>query len=393
MGKKAKEIVRLRFRTLKNGEKSAYFDIYENGVRQYLWQEERLLAGSDDASLEHNSNVMQVLEERRRSLIAEFTIDKSGIANRSFNTDITLLQWIDTYRKELSTRACHSYMCGLSKLQDYLYSYNGSMLLKDVNEETAVSFYEYLKTRKCTNNEDHTLTEGTIWYLLKMLGNCLNGAIRARYIDTNPCRGILSVCRRRQKKRGLECLSKNELIKLIDTPYRMAFVKRVFLFACFTGATPETLGLLQWKHIYKKDGRIWAILKQTRSGRDIAVPLSKMAIACLPPRRRAKGSCPVFEFRTGMVMRYHLNNWRKEAGITTSLSFITARNTYASLLLGADADFYTASYMMGFSSTKYMEEYAGYLNTNNYDAVAKMNDLLGCIVDIISPNTTSITER
>ena len=89
MVKKAKEIVRLRFRTLKNGEKSAYFDIYENGVRQYLWQEERLLPESDDASREHNSNVLQVLEERRRSLIAELTIDKSGIANRSFNTEIT----------------------------------------------------------------------------------------------------------------------------------------------------------------------------------------------------------------------------------------------------------------------------------------------------------------
>lgn len=384
MVKKAKEIVRLRFRTLKNGEKSAYFDIYENGVRQYLWQEERLLPESDDASREHNSNVLQVLEERRRSLIAELTIDKSGIANRSFNTEITLLQWIEVYRKELSTRACHSYMCGLSKLKDYLSGFNEGILLKDVNEETAVSFYEYLKAHKCTNNEDHTLGEGSIWYLLKILGNCLNGAIRARYIDTNPCRGMLSVCRKRQKKRGLECLSKNELIKLIDTPYRMEFIKRMFLFACFTGATPETLRLLRWKHIYKKDGRTWAILKQTRSGKDIAVPLTEIAIACLPPRRRAKGSCYVFEFRTEMVMRYHLNNWRTEAGITTSLRFITARNTYASLLLNADADFYTAGYMMGFSSTKYMEEYEGYLNGKNYDAVAKMDDILDCLTDIES---------
>lgn len=41
MGKKAKETVKLRFKTLKNGEKSAYFDIYRNGVREYLWQDGR----------------------------------------------------------------------------------------------------------------------------------------------------------------------------------------------------------------------------------------------------------------------------------------------------------------------------------------------------------------
>lgn len=47
---KAKEIVKLRFKKLKNGEKSAYFDIYRNGVREYLWQNERLLQEDDDTA-------------------------------------------------------------------------------------------------------------------------------------------------------------------------------------------------------------------------------------------------------------------------------------------------------------------------------------------------------
>ena len=48
MGKKAKETVKLRFKTLKNGEKSAYFDIYRNGVREYLWQDGRLIPETDE---------------------------------------------------------------------------------------------------------------------------------------------------------------------------------------------------------------------------------------------------------------------------------------------------------------------------------------------------------
>lgn len=378
MDKKAKEIVKLRFRKLKNGEQSTYFDIYTNGVRQFLWQEERIVPEHGDADKEHNRNVMDVLEQRRRLLTAELTIDKSGIANRSFNTDITLLDWLDIYHKEVSTRAKQTYLSGFSRLKDFLRAFNANVKLKDVDENFVVSFYEFLKAHPSSTNEEQTLTEGTIWYHLKILANSLNGAIRERYIDTNPCRNTLKVCRRKQKKRGLVCLSQKEIIKLIDTPCHQEYVKRVFLFVCFTGATPETLKNLKWKHIYKKDGRTWAILKKVRSehGKDITVPLTDMAVACLPARRRAKGSCPVFEMRHSMVMLYHLRKWREKAGIATPLSYIIAKNTYASLLLNADADFYTAGYMMGFSSTRYMEEYDGYLYGHRYDSVEKLDSLI-----------------
>ena len=55
---KAKEIVKLRFKKLKNGEKSAYFDIYRNGVREYLWQDERLLPELDEVTKENNQKLM-----------------------------------------------------------------------------------------------------------------------------------------------------------------------------------------------------------------------------------------------------------------------------------------------------------------------------------------------
>lgn len=378
MDKKAKEIVKLRFRKLKNGEQSAYFDIYANGVRKYLWQEERIIPEHEESDKEHNQRVMATLGERRRSLIAELTIDKSGIANRSFNTELTLLQWIDIYEKELSTRAKHSYMRGFSRLKSLLTAFNADIKLKDVDEHFIESFYEFLKTNPCTGKEEKTFTEGTIWYYLKMLGNCMNGAIRERHIDANPCRSTLSVCRKRQKKRGLTCLSQKELVRLIDTPCHQAYVKRIFLFACFTGATPETLRNLQWKHIYKKDGRTWAIFKKVRSvhGKDITVPLTDMAVTCLPPRCRAKGSSPVFEMRGTMVMMYHLRKWRKKAKITTQLNYIVAKNTYASLLLCAKADYYTAGYMMGFQSTRYMEEYEGYRNIQRHDSVGKLDKVI-----------------
>lgn len=386
MGKKAKEIVRLRFKTLRNGEKSAYFDIYVNGVREYLWQEERILPDSAPGAEEHNRVVLEKFEQRRRSLTSELTLDRSGISNRSFYSDLTLLQWLDVYHRELSSRAKYTYMSGFARLKVLLASFNAEIRLRDVNEEFVVSFYEFLKEQRCTNNVEHTFTEGTIWYHMKILGNCLNGAIRDRHIDTNPCRNTLSVIRRRQKKRGLACLSQKELIRLVDTPCHIAYAKRMFLFSCFTGATLETLSKLCWKHIFKKEGRTWAILKSPRSNRDrdITIPLTDMAAACLPHRRRVKGSCPVFEMREKSVLHYHLRKWAERAGITTPLNFIIAKNTYASLLLNADADFYTAGYMMGFSSTRYMEEYEGYLNGKQYDAVDKLNDFLeGTIIETL----------
>lgn len=383
MGKKAKELVKLRFRKLKNGETSAYFDVYSNGVREYLWQQERLLPETDDAAREHNRNLLTILEQRRRSLTAELTIDKSGIADRSFNTDMTLLQWLEIYKKELSGRAKDSYMSGVSRISDLLKSFRPDILLKDVNEGFAVLLYEYLKAQPAYGDSDHTVTEGTIWYFLKILGNCMNGAIRERLVDHNPFKDLLSACRKRQKKRCLTCLSQKDIVKLLDTPYEVTYVKRVFLFACFTGVTPEMLHNLCWKHIYKKDGRTWAILKRTRSGNGetISIPLTDMAIACLPHRCRAKGSCPVFEHRNIQFIRFHLKIWREKAGITSPMNFRVARNTYASLLLDADADLYTAGYMMGFSSTTYMMEYEGYINAKRYDSVEKMDAEFSKIIE------------
>lgn len=389
---KAKEIARLRFKTLKNGEKSAYFDIYRNGVREYLWQEEHLLPETDDTAKEHNQKALLMFDERRRSLIAELTIDKSGIANRSFNTDITLLQWLDIYGKELSERATISYMRGYSKLKGNLAAFNPDILLKDVNEDFVVSFFDYLQELPCSYNREKTLKFESAWNLLKKLGNSMNGAIRARYIDTNPCRNLLSVCLRRRKTRDLVCLSQDELLKLIDTPYRQGYIKRQFLFACFTGATPKSMEGLCWKDIRKKDGRTWATLRQTRSSRDITIPLTDMAVACLPPRRRAKGSCHVFDCRSQAVTDIHLKKWREETGITTPLTFIVARNTYASLLLGADADYYTGAYMMGFCSTDYMEEYEGYLNGKRFDAVEKMDTVFGNVIENIAETRKVNTE-
>lgn len=377
---KAKEIVKLRIKKLKNGEKSAYFDIYRNGVREYLRQEERLLPEGDDTAKEHNQKLMLLFEERRRSLIAELTIDKSGIANRSFNTNITLLQWLDLYEVELSQRASRSYMRGYSKLKDYITGFNADILLKDVTEDFVISFFDYLKAQPCTNHNEKTLSFESCWDMLKKLGNSMNGAIRERYIDANPCHSLLAVCLKKKKKRPLVCLSHEELLKLIDTPYRKEYVKRQFLFACFTGSTPKTIESLCWKHIYKKEGRTWAILRQSRSGRDIEVPLSDMAVACLPPRRRAKGSSHVFECRQHTILAINNENWRKEAGIETPLNYIVAKNTYASLLLGAGADYYTAAYMMGFCTTDYMEEYEGYLNGKRYDSVEKMDIVFSDII-------------
>ena len=380
MGKKAKETVKLRFKTLKNGEKSAYFDIYRNGVREYLWQDDRLIPETNEDAKKQNAAIMQKLEEKRRSLIAELTIDQSGIADRSFNTGLMLTEWIDVYKEELGQRATKYYLQGVEVLKRRLEDFKPGLLLKEVDEDTITSFYEFLQQQKTETNEDVTLTEGTIWNLLKKLGNCMNGAIRERLIDTNPCRNILSICRKKQNKRSLVCLSQQELIKLIDTPYRMPEIKRIFLFACFTGASICTIRQLLWKHIYNKDGRTWAILTQTRSGKQIEIPLTDIAKACPPPRRRAKGSQPVFECKSKAVLYFHILDWGKEAGIKTPLNFRVAKNTYASLLLTADADFYTARYMMGFSTIGYMEEYEGYLNGKRYDDVEKLDAFMEGLV-------------
>jgi hypothetical protein len=92
-----KEIVHVRFRQLKNGEKSIYFDIIKNNNRTYIKQDERLLPETCESNIHQNEKIRQVIDERKKKLVAELILDQGEMEDHSLSTDIRLVEWMDKH--------------------------------------------------------------------------------------------------------------------------------------------------------------------------------------------------------------------------------------------------------------------------------------------------------
>lgn len=380
MGRK-KEIVHVRYRKLKNGDKSIYFDIIRNGNRTYIYQEERLLPETCEANILHNEKIRQIIDERKKKLVAELILDQGEMADHSLSTDMQLVEWMDKHYKVIAPKVSKSYPVGFNTTRRLIEEYRPGILLRDVDENFIVGLCNFMKEHPLTNDPSKTLSVATIHFYIKIISAHLNAAIRERFIQSNPCTSQLAVLHKEVAHRtNIHAFTMKELMSLIDTPCECEDVKRMFLFACFTGIKKKEIQALQWKHISKRNGRTWVTLYLDRASRSIEIPLNDIAKSCLPHRKRAKGSDLVFQHRTFSFLAKHLYSWKSKAGIASDLYFQTARDTYARLLLSVDTDFYTASYMMGFSFMANMAEYEGMLNSKRRYVVDRLDDAFGNLI-------------
>jgi hypothetical protein len=114
-----KEIVHVRFRQLKNGEKSIYFDIIKNNNRTYIKQEERLLPETSESNIHQNEKIRQVIDERKKKLVAELILDQGEMADFPLSTDMKLVEWMDKHYKAIAQKVSKSYPTSFNTIQKY----------------------------------------------------------------------------------------------------------------------------------------------------------------------------------------------------------------------------------------------------------------------------------
>ena len=386
-----KEIVHVRFRQLKNGEKSIYFDIIKNNNRTYIKQEERLLPETCESNIHQNEKIRQVIDVRKKKLVAELILDQGEMEDHSLSTDIRLVEWMDKHFEVLAPKVSKSYPTNFKSTRKIIEEYKPGTLLRDVDENFIVGLCDFMRNRPLPNDPSKTLSVATIHFYIKIISAHLNTAIRERFIPSNPCTSLLAVLHKEVAHRtNIHAFTMKELMSLIDIPCQREDVKRMFLFACFTGIKKKEIQALQWKHVSKRNGKTWVTLYIDRASRSIEVPLNDIAKSCLPHRKRAKGSEYVFQHHTSLYITKFLSLWKRKAGIASDLYFQTARDTYASLLLSVDTDFYTASYMMGFSFMANMLEYEGMLNSKRQHVVDRLDAVFS---DVISQQQPSDSKK
>ena len=113
-----------------------------------------------------------------------------------------------------------------------------------------------------------------------------------------------------------EHLSKDELIRLANTPCEYPILKTAFLFACLTGLRKSDIKKLTWEEIqsYANDGGMYVTIQMQKTKDIVHNPISEEVLKLIgySPEKRGK----VFhDFKDAMTQTPLKKKWMKDAKI------------------------------------------------------------------------------
>lgn len=432
--KNIKEPVRLREKPLKDGVKSLYLDIYQDGQRHYEYLKLYINPGTDPITRKKNKAAMDAARVIQAKRLIEI---QSGVAN-IMTSDKRRIRFVDYYNEYYNTRPniSNKYKASASyALYRWINFAGEDVLLSKITPEMLIEFGKYLgsvhnmfRSRKVkifpgegreggyiptkeaedliwelschqkksystisretgieigtigyihrrlvSGSKERTLTDATIHSYFKFVTAVLNKASSKGLIAVNPVAALEMRERPQGQSPEKTFLSLDEVSRLIDTPCpAYPILKNMFLFACFTGLRCSDVKALTWKKV--DDNMIGTTMQKTQKA--IYIPISNNARRWLPERGSAGPEDKVFTgYPTINTVCRTIDKWAKDAGIDKHVTFHIARHTFATLTLEYGADLYTVSKLLGHQRVTTTQIYAKIVDKKKEEAVNLIPDL------------------
>lgn len=373
---KAKEPVRIRFKELKNGNKSIYLDIYRDGKRTYEFLKLYIVPELDPASRALNEHNLALANKVKADRIIQLTNNDKGVTNSMLHSRMKLLDLIDLYKKWIEDNGKSMGPSAFSGLKKTLVQFRGDgITLKQADKDYCIAFTNFLRNEYRSRTK-RPLAINSIASLTASLSATFNWAVRNDYLRENPFDRISSNDRVYHVESQRHYLEIDELKRLIatDCPTRQS-VKQAFLFSCYCGLRTSDIRALRWGQIHK-DGEQWrvsVVMKKTDT--PIYLPLSSQAMKWLPERGDAGDEDKVFSLPTTSRVSIILGNWAKAAGVKKEITFHVSRHTFATLMLTLDVDLYTTSKLLGHKNIATTQIYAKIIDQKKDDAVNRVDEI------------------
>ena len=122
---KAKEPVRIRFKELKNGNKSIYLDIYRDGKRTYEFLKLYIVPELDPASRALNEHNLALANKVKADRIIQLTNNEKGVTNSMLHSRMKLIDLIDLYKKWIEENGKSMGPAAFSGLKKALIQFRG----------------------------------------------------------------------------------------------------------------------------------------------------------------------------------------------------------------------------------------------------------------------------
>jgi site-specific recombinase XerD len=253
------------------------------------------------------------------------------------------------------------YHTSLSHTKEFLkYKYNISDInIQDINHEFIMDYDFWLRSvRKCANNS-------TVKYI-KNFKKIIRICIANGWLQVDP------FIKYKTKLNEVErCyLSENELQILAQKEFqneRIAHIKDIFLFSCFTGLAYADVKKLGSDNIsIGIDGEIWVFIKRTKTDTPSRIPLLPVAWEILE-KYKNHPKCINEKRLLPVLSNQKMNSYLKEiadvCGINKELTFHIARHTFATTVtLNNNVSIESVSKMLGHKSIRTTQHYAKILD-------------------------------
>ena len=367
--KNTKEPVRLREKTLANGVRSLYLDIYVSSKRSYEFLKLYLIPETNPQAKVQNENTMRAANTIKLNRILEITNNKAGLKNTSIRAKMSLKDWMETFRQAQEQKGVKDQKV-IHNTIHALTAYNINVAMRDVNRDYIIGLTNFLRN-DYRSPRGKKIKDYTVINYLGCLRNALNMAVREDVIADNPIMKLSAQDKVKAPESQREFLTIEEVQKLEATESPYPHIKQAFLFACYTGLRCSDVRSITWGKIVK-DGekyRLHTVMFKTK--RPFYIPLSKKAMQWMPERGDKTDNDLIFENIPVQVnTKLYLQSWLDKAGITKPITFHCSRHTFGTMMLTLGADIYTTSKLMGHTKVEVTQIYAKIINKKKDDAVS-----------------------
>lgn len=250
---------------------------------------------------------------------------------------------------------------------------NGKCRFDEVSVDLCNKFKEYLMTAPQTLHTSHRLHVNSIAGYWSTFRAVLHTAYREHWIMENP-NGFLDRIDTIPTEK--EHLSRQELIRLADTPCRSEVLRKAFLFSCLTGLRKSDIKQLTWDRIQPYgDGGMYVTLRMQKTQQLVNNPISNEALDLIGFYDNDEGRQPtdkVFKGFNDSLTQAPLRNWLRDAGITKHVSYHSSRHTFGSLQVEAGTSVYTVQHMLGHKNVATTQIYAAMADESKRESVDRI---------------------
>lgn len=383
----------LKTKLLKNGEAPILMRITINGqyeeariqrsVPLRYWNAAKGCSkGKDRAALELNNFISELsvraFEIHKNLILEQAFITPKLILQRVFGKDESLRTVLKTMKEEIATMekvvnidyapvTINRYKNVLKKLTEAIPSFykKEDITFHELSPDFIKAFDLYLKT-------EAGLCRNTIVRYMKCLKKIVNMALAKEWMRKDPFYGY----KMEQDETDPVFLTYNELQAIMKKEFdipRLALVRDIFVFACWTGLAFADIFTLSPEHLEQDNNGDWWIrkgrvkLEHRRKASSISnVPLLPIPLAILKKYENSpvcvkRGTClPV-------LSNQRMNSYLKEiadlCGVNKPLTTHTARHSFASVIaLANNVSLPIVAKMLGHTTTRMTQHYAKVLD-------------------------------